>query len=153
MKDDEKFLKQAIDKSKESVAAGGFPVGVVIIKNNEIIASAISNGKQLKDPTAHGEVTAIREACQKLGKRDIPEVTLYSSLEPCLMCLAASSWASIPRIIYACSRGRVSKQHFEGTHDLQQINAALRKPISLVHGVELEDEALKVIADWEKSLK
>lgn len=153
MNTDTDFLKQAIEKSKESVAAGGFPVGVVIVKNGEVIVSAISNGKQLKDPTSHGEVAAIREACQKLGTRDIPEVTLYSSLEPCLMCLTACSWASIPKIVYACSRDKVSRQHFEGAHNIQQINARLRKPINLIYGVELENEALEVIEDWEGSLK
>lgn len=99
--DDIKFLQQAIEKSKESVALGGFPVGVVIVRNGEILTSGMSNGKQLNDPTNHAEIAAMREACKKLQTRDLKDVVLYSSLEPCLMCFAASTWASIPRMVYA----------------------------------------------------
>ena len=150
--DDIKFLQQAIEKSEESIALGGFPVGVVIVRNGEILTSGISNGKQLNDPTSHAEITAMREACKKLQTRDLKDVVLYSSLEPCLMCFAASTWASIPRVVYACSRKRVSKQHYEGEHDITTINKSARRPMQRVQFSELEDEALKVIENWEKNL-
>lgn len=150
--DDIKFLQQAIEKSKESVALGGFPVGVVIVRNGEILISGMSNGKQLNDPTSHAEIAAIRETCKKLQTRDLKDIVLYSSLEPCLMCFAASTWASIPKVVYACSRKQVSKQHYEGEHDITAINKSVRRPIELVHLSGLEDEALKVIEDWEKNL-
>lgn len=150
--DDTKFLQIAIDKSKESVALGGFPGGAVIVRNGEILTSGISNGKQLNDPTSHAEIAAIREACQKLQAQDLKDTVLYSSLEPCLMCFAASTWASIPKVVYACSRKRVSRQHYEGNHDLTAINESARRPIEFVHLPELEEQALKVIDDWEKSL-
>ncbi|OGG40636.1 hypothetical protein A2116_00935 [Candidatus Jorgensenbacteria bacterium GWA1_49_17] len=148
--DDKTALRKAIEKSKESVAVGGFPVGAVIVKDGEILSSGISNGKQLNDPTSHAETDAIRAACQKLQTRDLKDVVLYSSLEPCLMCFAASSWASIPKIVYACGRGRVSKQHYEGSHNLTSINETVRHPIELIHLQELEEEALRVIEEWEK---
>ncbi len=151
--DDAKFLQVAIEKSKESVALGGFPVGVIIVKNGEILASGISNGKQLNDPTSHAETAAIREACQKLQTRDLRKVVLYSSLEPCMMCFSASIWASVPKIVYACSRERVSQQHYEGKHDLNSINRLTRHPIELIHFLELENQALQVIEGWEKSLE
>ncbi len=150
--DDRIFLKEAVKKSKESVVAGGFPVGVVLVRGKEIIASGLSNGKQLSDPTSHAEITAIRAACKKLRTRNLNNVILYSSLEPCLMCYSASVWASIPRIVYACGRARVSRQHFEGDHDLKMINGKSRKPIEIVNFRELEEEARQVIEDWEEKI-
>ena len=150
---DKEFLQLAIKKSQESVEAGAFPVGAIVVQNGEIVSSSISNGKQLKDPTSHAEIAAIREACQKLKNRDLKNVVLYSSLEPCLMCYAASFWASIPRVVYACSRTRASKMHYEGGHNLGQINEVSRHPIELMHMKEMEEKALKIISDWEASLK
>jgi len=151
--DDSRFLQIVVEKSKESVALGGFPVGAIIVRNGEILAHGISNGKQLNDPTSHAEIVAIREACQKLQTRNLKNVVLYSSLEPCLMCFSASIWASIPKIVYACSRERVSGQHYEGNHNLSSINRLARKSIELIHFAELENLALKVIEDWEKLLE
>lgn len=144
------FLKEAVKKSKESIVAGGFPVGVVLVRGEEIIASGLSNGKQLSDPTNHAEITAIRTACKELCTRNLNNVILYSSLEPCLMCYSASVWASIPRIVYACGRAHVSRQHFEGDHDLKTINGKSRKPIEIVHFSELEEGARQVIEDGKK---
>jgi guanine deaminase len=150
---DKEFLQLAIKKSQESVEAGAFPVGAIVVQNGEIISSSISNGEKLKDPTSHAEIAAIREACQKLQNRDLKNIILYSSLEPCLMCYAASFWASIPQVVYACPRAKVSKMHYEGDHDLEHINESSRHPIKLIHMQEMEDEALKIINDWEASLK
>lgn len=143
------LLLLAIEKSAESVQAGAFPVGAVIARGGEVIATAISDGKRLQDPTSHAETAAIRLACQKLGKRELKDVVLYSSLEPCLMCFSASSWASVPRVVYACPREKVSPIHYEGGHDLRQIDDALRHPIELVQLAELESQALAVITSWE----
>ncbi|KKU91070.1 MAG: Guanine deaminase [Candidatus Jorgensenbacteria bacterium GW2011_GWA1_48_11] len=148
--DDKQFLQKAIEKSKESVAQGGFPVGAIIIRNGKILSFGLSNGKQFNDPTNHAEINAIRMACQKVRDRRLKDVILYSSLEPCLMCFAASTWATIPKIVYACGRNRVSKLHYEGNHDLMPINKAARQPIELIHLQELEEEALRVIEGWEK---
>ena len=147
---DTEFLREAIEESKKSVEANGFPVGVVIVMDGEIIARGVSDGKQLKDATSHAEIAAIRNASQKLNTRELRDTTLYSSLEPCLMCLAASYWAYIPRIVFACRREKVSSQHYEGKHDIKSINAAFLRPIELVHIPELEKEALRVIQNWEE---
>jgi guanine deaminase len=150
---DKDFLQLAIDKSKESVLAGAFPVGAVVVQDGEVISFAISNGKQLKDPTSHAEIAAIREACQKLQNRDLKNVVLYSSLEPCLMCYAASFWASISKVVYACSRERVAKQHYEGEHDLKFINVNSRRQIELIQIKEMEEQAWQIVRDWEISSK
>lgn len=150
---DREYLKIAIDKSIESVNIDGFPVGAILVLDNKKTFSSMSNGRALNDPTNHAETAAIRTACAELRTRDLSQSVLYSSLEPCLMCFAASSWASIPKIVYACGRDKVSKQHFEGNHDPGTLNQSLRHPIKLVHFTELEDQALQVIANWEQQTK
>ena len=146
---DEAYLEQAITASKESVATGGFPAGSIVVFESKIIAKGISNGKATHDPTNHAEIAAIRAACQTLQTRNLSNVVLYSSLEPCLMCFAAASWASIQKIVYAARRNMVSKQHFEGNHELTSLNASLRHPIELIYIPKLEQEALQVIETWE----
>jgi len=150
---DKKWLKEAIRKSDESVKLGGFPVGAVITKNNKLISFGLSNGKNLKDATLHAEIDAIRNASKYLQDRNLKNVTLYSSLEPCLMCFSASYWAYIPKIIFACERNKVSKQHYEGKHKLSEINQNCNRKIEIIQIKELEQDALKVIENWENSLK
>ncbi len=146
---DKYFIKKAIELSRKSVAMGAYPVGAVIVKDEEIIAEGLSNGKQLNDPTSHAEIAAIRAAGQALGKRNLDDVTLYSSLEPCVMCYAASFWAYIPRVVFACGRDKVAKDHYEGNHNIFDLNKNARRQIKLVHFLEVEEDALKVIREWE----
>lgn len=146
---DIKFLEEAIVKSKESVKLGGFPVGAIIVKDNKIISYGLSSGKKMKDATRHAEIDVIRKASQFLHTRDLKNVVLYASLEPCLMCFSACYWSYIFKVVYACSRKKVSIQHFEGDHNLIEINKNCNRQINLVHIIELEHEALKVIKDWE----
>lgn len=149
--DEQYFLKKAIELSQQSVDVGGYPVGAVIVQNGEIISKGLSNGKNLHDPTSHAETAAIREASQKLGVRDLKDVVLYSSLEPCVMCYAASFWAHIPKVVFACGRGKVSAEYYEGNHNISALNEKGKRKINLVHDVGLEGEALKVIQEWERS--
>ncbi|MEO6761530.1 MAG: nucleoside deaminase [Candidatus Saccharimonadales bacterium] len=146
---DDKYLRLAIQESRESVVEGGFPVGVILVAKDRVLATGISNGKQLNDPTSHGEISAIRKACAALQTRQLGNVTLYSSMEPCLMCYSACIWASIPKIVYAGTRRHLSLIHFEGTHDLSQINSQSRKPIQLIHNEMMEPEALSIVKQWE----
>ena len=149
---DKDFIKKTIELSQESVDVGGYPVGAIIVKNGKIISSGLSNGKNLCDPTSHAETAAIREAGKKLNKRNLDDVVLYSSLEPCVMCFASSFWAYIPRVVFACSRSKVSSDYYEGDHNIFELNNKGRRKIELVHFDELEQEALDVITEWEKSL-
>jgi guanine deaminase len=150
---DQSLLGQAIGQSRESVEQGGFPVGVVIAIGGRVFAKGISGAQQPNDPTSHAEIAAIREACAKIGSRDLSTAVLYTSKEPCLMCYSACVWASIPRIVYACSRGKIQPTYFEGNHDLTAINAQSRKPIELVQLSELEQQAMDVIEAWEITVK
>jgi tRNA(Arg) A34 adenosine deaminase TadA len=149
----ENFLKQAIELSKKSVEQGGFPVGAIIVKDGVVISQGLSNGKNNRDATSHAEIEAIRNASQKLDTRDLFDCEIYSSMEPCLMCFSASYWAKIKKIVYAVGKDKLSKQHYEGLHSLEEINSKNNRKIEIVHIKELEDEALSIIKDWEKTLK
>lgn len=146
---DADFIKRAIELSREAVAQGAYPVRAVVVQNGKIVGEGISDGKRLFDPTSHAEVAAIRVACQTLKKRDIDDVVLYSSLEPCVMCFSASFWAHIPRVVYVRRRKRVDPRCYEGDHDIHALNKKSHRSIELFHIKELEAEALEVINDWE----
>jgi tRNA(Arg) A34 adenosine deaminase TadA len=96
----DKFMRLAIDLSVENVANGGGPFGAVIARSDELIATGVNNVTRQNDPTAHAEVCAIREACKRLGTFDLSGCTIYSSCEPCPMCLSAIYWARIDRLYY-----------------------------------------------------
>lgn len=144
------FLKQAIELSKESVGQGGFPVGAVVAKNNEVVGIGVSNGKNNKDATSHAEIEAIRNASKNLDSRDLFDCELYSSMEPCLMCFSACYWAKIRKIVYAVGKDKLNKQHYEGLYSLSEINSKNNKKIEIIHDNSLEEEALLVIRNWEK---
>ena len=147
------FLQLAIEKAKESVVKGGFPAGAVVVKDGRVIGEGVSIGNKLNDPTSHGEMAAIRDACKNLRTTDLLSAILYASMQPCLMCLGASAWSSISKIIYACPKNKVSAEYYAGHYVPEAINAELSKPIEIVPAPELEEESLKVVREWENSLK
>ena len=98
------FMMRAIDLSIESAKSKGGPFGAVIVKNNKIIAEGSNKVTMNNDPTAHGEIVAIRDACQKLNTFDLSGCDLYSSCEPCPMCLSAIYWSRIQNVFYANTR-------------------------------------------------
>ncbi|HEY4502784.1 MAG TPA: nucleoside deaminase [Candidatus Paceibacterota bacterium] len=149
---EKQFLQKAIEKAKESVAQGGFPAGAVVVKNGAVIGEGVSIGNKLNDPTSHGEMASIREACKNLSTSDLSGSILYASMQPCLMCLSASMWSSIPKIIFACSKEKVSVEYYGEHNELSAINAKLTHPIELVHFAELENESLAIVHEWEKTL-
>jgi len=150
---DKEFLKKAIELSKISVERDGFPVGAIVVKNGVVVGEGLSDGKNSKDATSHAEIEAIRDASKKLDTRDLFSCTIYSSMEPCLMCLSASFWAKIEKIVFACSKERLAVQHFEGSNDLYEVNLKNNRQIELVYLKDLEENALNIISNWENSLK
>lgn len=140
-------------KAKESVLEGGFPAGAIIVKNGEIIGEGISIGNKLNDPTSHGEVASIREACEKLKTSDLSGAVLYASMQPCFMCLGASMWSAISKIVFACPKEKVSVDYYGGSYNISSINSEFTHPIEIVHFTELEKESLIVVREWEKLLK
>ncbi|MSR71421.1 MAG: nucleoside deaminase [Candidatus Taylorbacteria bacterium] len=146
------FIQKAIEKAKESVLSGGFPAGAVVVKDGKIIGEGISIGNKLNDPTSHGEAASIRDACKNLKTSDLSGSTLYASMQPCLMCLGASMWSSISRIVFAVPKEKVSPLYYGGSYDPSTINTTFIRPIELVHLAELEEESLKVVKEWKKTL-
>jgi tRNA(Arg) A34 adenosine deaminase TadA len=111
---DRHFLRRAVALSKERMEANlGGPFGAVIVKDGEIIAEGWNEVTSALDPTAHAEVTAIRRACQAVGAFSLEGATLYSSCEPCPMCLAATYWARIGRLVYANTRDEAASIGFD----------------------------------------
>lgn len=149
---DKQFLKKAILKARESVARGGFPAGAIIVKNRKIVGEGVSIGNKLNDPTSHGEMASIRVTCKNLKTSDLSGSVLYASMQPCLMCLGASMWSAIPKVVFACSKDKVSVDYYGGHYQPSTINSELIHPIELVHFAELEDESLTIVREWEKSL-
>ncbi|MBR5384460.1 MAG: nucleoside deaminase [Bacteroidales bacterium] len=110
---DRAFMKEAIRLAEESIDLGGGPFGAVIVKDGEVLASTSNSVTIDNDPTAHAEVNCIRMACKALGTFDLSGCVIYSSCEPCPMCLGAIYWAHIDRIYYAGDRKDAAKVGFD----------------------------------------
>lgn len=119
-----KFMRMAIELSKESVAKGGGPFGAVIVRNGEVVASGSNSVTILNDPTAHAEVSAIRAACQAVGDFNLKGCEIYTSCEPCPMCLSAIYWAGIEKIYYANTRDDAASIGFDDAFIYDQIPLA-----------------------------
>lgn len=104
MTKDKIYLKQAIDIAKQNIEKGGGPFGAIIVKDNEVVALCGNSVTNDNDPTAHAEVNCIRQACKKLNTFDLSGCVIYSSCEPCPMCLSAIYWARLDRLVYAATR-------------------------------------------------
>jgi len=149
---DKEYLEKAIDLSKESVEVGGFPVGALVVLGGKIVADGLSNGKQLHDATSHAETEALRKASKKLSSRDLNGAIVYSSMEPCLMCFSACYWAKVKKVVYAIGKESLPKIHYEGLHNLEEINKVNNRQIEIVHLKELEAKAFEVINEWRTKI-
>ena len=148
--DKKKLMQEAIKCSLFGMDnnAGG-PFGAVIVKDNEIIAKGWNKVTSTNDPTAHAEVTAIREACKKLGTFDLSGCELYTSCEPCPMCLSAIYWARIKKIYYANTRKDAADINFDDDFIYKEIPLPLEKRAIPMEQVE-RDDAIKVFEKWSK---
>lgn len=108
-----KFMQLAIDLAVENVKNGGGPFGAVIVKDGEIVATGVNRVTSGCDPTAHAEVSAIRAACARLGTFTLAGCEIYSSCEPCPMCLGAIYWAHIDRLYYGCNKDDAADAGFD----------------------------------------
>jgi guanine deaminase len=108
------FLQLAVEEAKKGVLSNdGGPFGAAIVCRGELIALAHNEVLKTNDPTAHAEVVAIRRASAILGRFDLSDCVLYATCEPCPMCLAASYWAKIKTLVYACSRHDAARAGFD----------------------------------------
>lgn len=127
-------MKEAICLSVENVKNGGGPFGVVIVKDNQIIATGVNEVTRNNDPTAHAEMQAIRQACQKLQCIDLSGCTIYSSCEPCPMCLGAIYWAHLDKVYYSNSQKDAQEIGFDDHFIYSEfILPSSQRKIPLIH--------------------
>ena len=122
MESNSKFILRAIELSIKSIKNQGGPFGSVVVKEGKIIAEGFNKVTSNNDPTAHGEIVAIREACKKLNTFNLKGCDLYSSCEPCPMCLSAIYWSHIDRIFYANTREDAKDIDFDDSLIYSEIN-------------------------------
>ena len=147
--EDSQFMEMAIKLSIENIDIGGGPFGAVIVRNGEIISTGTNRVVPNVDPTAHAEIIAIRNACSKLGTFQLTGCTIYTSCEPCPMCLSALYWAGISRICYGCTKHDAKAIEFDDSfiYDQLELNYEERS-IKCEH--YMRSEALKAFRKWEE---
>ncbi|PJJ75698.1 tRNA(Arg) A34 adenosine deaminase TadA [Thermoflavifilum aggregans] len=147
---DIKFMKEAIACAREGLQkrAGG-PFGAVIVKDQQIIARGYNRVLIDRDPTAHAEIVAIREACKKLHDFQLHGCDLYTTCEPCPMCLGAIYWARPNRIIFACTREDAARVQFDDAFIYEEIQKPLDKRAIPMLSLG-RDEAITLFHQWEQ---
>ncbi|MFD4124124.1 nucleoside deaminase [Streptomyces rubiginosohelvolus] len=149
-REDEDYLKRAIQISADSLSRGGTPFGALIVVNGDIVGEGESSVVERWDPTAHAEVMALREAGAKLKRHLFEDGVMYTSSEPCPMCLAACLWARIPRLIYGASSLDVARSGFEDVQFYRELAQPTerRTIIAETAGNALHGQALEVLTAW-----
>ena len=143
------FMLRAIELSINGINTAGGPFGCVIVKENKIIAEGSNKVTSSNDPTAHAEVVAIREACTKLNTFSLNGCDLYTSCEPCPMCLSAIYWARIEQIYYANTRDDAQKIDFDDSLIYSELLKNVKKrKIPMIQ--MMRNEALKAFELWDK---
>jgi tRNA(Arg) A34 adenosine deaminase TadA len=142
------FMRAAIQLSRAKMRANcGGPFGAVVVREGRIIARGWNRVTSACDPTAHAEIMAIRAACRRLKTFHLAGCELYTSCEPCPMCLAAIYWARLPRVYYANTRRDAARIHFDDDWMYRELARPLtRRKIPLRQ--LLRAEALQVFAEW-----
>jgi len=151
MEEKNKFMLKAIELSIKSAETIGGPFGCVIVKDNKIISEGSNKVTSTNDPTAHGEIVAIREACLKLNTFSLSGCELYSTCEPCPMCLSAIYWSHIDKIFYANTRDDAKNIDFDDSFIYSEINKKIGdRKIQMIQ--LLRDEALKAFKIWNEKV-
>jgi tRNA(Arg) A34 adenosine deaminase TadA len=144
-----KFMREAIRLSFEKMRGNfGGPFGAVVVRKNKIIGRGWNRVTSTNDPTAHAEISAIRDACKKLKTFRLDDCELYVSCEPCPMCLAAIYWARLRKVYYANTRKDAARIKFDDDLIYQEVALPIsRRKIPMKQ--LLRAEALKVFAEWK----
>lgn len=132
---EEKFLERAIELARTGMKSGkGGPFGCLVVLGDEVVGEGCNMVTSSNDPTAHAEVVAIRMACEKLGKYQLTDCEIYTSCEPCPMCLGAIYWARPKRVIYANTREEAAAIEFDDDFIYNEINAPIKdRRIPFIH--------------------
>ena len=148
MKDKNKFMARAIELSMSSASTIGGPFGSVVVKDNKIISEGSNEVTSLNDPTAHAEIVAIRNACQKLGTFNLSGCEIYTTCEPCPMCLSAIYWARIDKIYYANTREDAKNIDFDDSFIYLEVAKKIDKRKIKMKQMNRED-ALEAFEIWK----
>jgi guanine deaminase len=145
---DKEFMRRAIELAQKGMETGaGGPFGAVVVRNGEIVGEGSNLVTSTNDPTAHAEVVAIRNACQNLNNFQLEDCVIYTSCEPCPMCLGAIYWARPAKMFFACTHEDAAKAGFDDQFIYEEIERPIDerkiKSINL-----LRDEGLTVFANW-----
>lgn len=151
MENDTHFMQLAINLARKNLdGSNGGPFGAVVIKDGVVVGKGSNAVLKNNDPTAHAEVVAIREACRQLGTFDLSNCIIYTSCEPCPMCLGAIYWSRIGKLFYAASKDDAAKADFDDAQFYREM--ALPKNQRTLPSVQLlRDEAVEVFDKWKHS--
>lgn len=149
---DEKFMRRAIELAQKGIDTNeGGPFGCVIVRDGEIVGEGNNKVTSTNDPTAHAEVVAIRNACQNLQTFQLEDCVIYTSCEPCPMCLGAIYWARPAQIFYACNKSDAAKIEFDDQFIYEEIERPIgERYIKTINF--LREEGLKVFENWANKL-
>ncbi|WP_330437863.1 nucleoside deaminase [Micromonospora sp. NBC_00821] len=148
---DTEFLSRAIEISRYALEdEGKTPFGAIVVIGTAVVAEGTSSVVELRDPTAHAEVMALRGAGKKLQRHLMPDATMYASSEPCPMCLVACYWAQIPRLVYGASSHDVGAYGFEDLQLYRELTVESKMRTLRVEAAEgpLHDQAAAVLKSW-----
>ncbi|QEE26652.1 nucleoside deaminase [Terriglobus albidus] len=149
----ERFMQRAVALATENVRTGrGGPFGCVVVKDGEIVAEGMNLVTSTNDPTAHGEVVAIRRACEKLGTFSLEGCEVYTSCEPCPMCLAALYWSRCSAIYYGNTAADAAAVGFDDSFLYDEVKKPLDQRAIPIRQL-LHDEALESFRAWTASEK
>ncbi len=151
MEEQKKFMREAIRLSVENVESGkGGPFGAVVVKDGKIIASGVNRVTDANDPTAHAEVVAIRQACEKLESFQLDGCEIYTSCEPCPMCLGAIYWARPDKLYYANTKKDAAEIQFDDDFIYEELDLPIdNRKLPTVQ--LLREEALMAFRKWSES--
>jgi tRNA(Arg) A34 adenosine deaminase TadA len=149
MKKDAYFLKRAIDLARKGMNANeGGPFGAIVVKGEKIIGEGWNRVVATNDPTAHAEIMAIREACRYLYDFQLEDCTIYTSCEPCPMCLGAIYWARPKRVVFACTKEDAAAIEFDDQFIYEELELS-RSERKLVFEQMNHQEGLELFQEWE----
>lgn len=142
-------MREAIQLANESVKNGGGPFGAVVVKDGKVVAGSSNSVTIDNDPTAHAEVNTIRKACSKLGTFDLSGCTIYTSCEPCPMCLGAIYWSRIGRIFYGNNRKDARAIDFADDFIYEELDKPMDERTVPIIPL-LRDEAMETFRMWSE---
>ena len=143
-------MREAIRLSIQMMRRGqGGPFGAVVVRNGKVVGRGFNQVTSANDPTAHAEIVAIREACQRLKTFQLDDCDLYTSCEPCPMCLSAIYWARLGNVFYGNTRQDAAKIDFDDDFIYREVALPIRKRTLKMKQL-LHDEALAAFAEWQR---